>query len=87
MEADFEISYPTASSEIFDFVEVVRDSGLENRCSPERKEELRKVLEKHKKFSQVIRAVSTLWSMIQNLLQRNRSEISPIEHLLGKPKF
>ena len=50
LEADFEISYPTASLEIFEFVEIVRDSGLEDRCSPELKEELRNILEKHKKI-------------------------------------
>ena len=44
---DLEISYPGASPEVFDLAEIVRDSGLEDGCSPEQIKELRKVLDKH----------------------------------------
>ena len=50
LDADLEISYPSVSPEVFDFAEIMRDSGLEDRYLPEQMEELRKILEKHKKI-------------------------------------
>ena len=48
LEADLDIPYLNASSEVYDFNEIVRESDLGKKCSPEQIEELGKVLGKHR---------------------------------------
>ena len=48
LDADLDLSYPTADPDVYDFKEIVRESGLEERCSPEQIEEIGRVLQKHR---------------------------------------
>jgi hypothetical protein len=46
-DSDLDISYPTANPNIFDFGEIIKDSELSDRCSPDQIVQVERLLKSH----------------------------------------